>query len=533
MRLFEGFESAHGTHGQPDFDPAKQKWHIKNTAKTLREPVTLEMWEQHLAGKRALGIIPVREDSTCSWGSIDIDKYDINLLEVVEKVERAKLPLLPCRSKSGGLHLFMFTKEPQPAIEMLAVLRAMAAALGFATSEVFPVQTKILTERGDLGNWMVMPYFGSNYGGKIRDQFGLKKTGGEMTVGEFLNAAEEIRVTSATFGKLSRRDPQTDVVTAAKGGKGRKVLVTSGADFSDGPPCLQHMASQGVPPGGQNNTLMMFGIYYKRADPNNWKKRLEEANAKLLDPPGSMEGLQSCIRSLEKKEYNYTCKKQPMVEYCSSALCRTRPFGVGDGEGSYPQITSIAMLDVEPPIWFVTLADSETRIELSTEQLQQYTLFHRVVMAKTQKSYLPVKNQTWFQMLDEALQKSEVLEAPKESRITGKFLELMSDFLTNRQRGKNKEDILLGKPWFDEEHGRHYFRLKDVERFLDREKVRDYTRSQISKMLTRDPKIAGGHCFLNITSGDRPKGVNVYWLSKETIEEAQEVEPPKMEKGPI
>src|SRR6187549_134537 len=111
MDLFEGSETHHGTHGAPELDENGVKWNIKTTARTLRGPATLELWQEHLSGKTPLGVIPIRNDSTCRWGSVDIDEYDVDAVEVVGKVEAAKLPLVPCRSKSGGLHLFMFAQE--------------------------------------------------------------------------------------------------------------------------------------------------------------------------------------------------------------------------------------------------------------------------------------------------------------------------------------------------------------------------------------------------------------------------------------
>src|SRR5579859_5051062 len=123
MGLFAGFEGQHGTHGVPDLDPNGLKWSIKRTARTLKAPVTLALWQEHLDGKRPLGIAPIRIDSSCLWGSIDIDQYDIDLVEVVRRVEDAGLPLVPCRSKSGGLHLFMFFVEPVEAAAAQGVLR--------------------------------------------------------------------------------------------------------------------------------------------------------------------------------------------------------------------------------------------------------------------------------------------------------------------------------------------------------------------------------------------------------------------------
>ena len=195
MDLFAGFAGASGTHGVPEKDPEGLKWNIKRTAKTLRQPVTPELWEQHVAGKRPLGVIPIREDNSCSWGSIDFDEYDVDLIEMIKRVETAKYPLVPCRSKSGGLHLFLFLKEPEPAADVQGVLRDAAASLGMADCEIFPKQTRVLVERNDLGSWMVMPYFGDTFGGKLQNQHGLKKTGSEMTMAEFVSFAEKKQTT--------------------------------------------------------------------------------------------------------------------------------------------------------------------------------------------------------------------------------------------------------------------------------------------------------------------------------------------------
>src|SRR5205823_3164565 len=114
-----------GTHSVPDREGLK--WSIKSTARTLREPVTVELWRQHLAGERPLGVVPIRADGTCVWSSIDVDQYDTDLTAIVGKVERAKLPLVSCVSKSGGLHLFRFYASPTPAADAIGELRSMAA----------------------------------------------------------------------------------------------------------------------------------------------------------------------------------------------------------------------------------------------------------------------------------------------------------------------------------------------------------------------------------------------------------------------
>jgi hypothetical protein len=312
MQLFAGLDSAHGTHGEPDRDGLK--WTIKRTARTLREPVTLELWLRHLRGERPLGVVPIRDDGSCCFGGIDIDKYDENLLPVIERAERAGLPLVPARSKSGGLHLWRFC-PPARAADMRGELRDMAARLGVGGAEIFPKQEELVADRGDVGNWIIVPYFGSTFGGKLREQAGLKRTGGEMTVTEFLAAAERTR---CPVGERRGEEPAEPGAPAVP--------------FADGPRCLEIMAKAGgIQEGGRNEVLMMMGIYLKRRQPDNWPDAPEQFNRDLMVPPLAADEVALAKKQLKKRDYEYMCKHEPMKSHCDAAVCRGRRFGVGDG----------------------------------------------------------------------------------------------------------------------------------------------------------------------------------------------------------
>src|SRR4051812_36663169 len=73
---------------------------------TKRQPVTDDLWQAHLDGSYGLGIITIREDGNVSWGCIDIDVYEhLDPAAVAARLIKLNLPLIPCRSKSGGVHL--------------------------------------------------------------------------------------------------------------------------------------------------------------------------------------------------------------------------------------------------------------------------------------------------------------------------------------------------------------------------------------------------------------------------------------------
>jgi hypothetical protein len=186
--LFAGHDAWHGTHGVPEWDAEKSKWKIKSTACTLPGAATEHLWRAHLDGRHPLGVMPIRRDSTCSWGSIDVDDYALDVVTVVGRVRKAGYPLVPCRSKSGGLHLFLFLREPEPAAAVRKCLAAIASALDYPDAEIFPKQDQLAED--DKGSWILVPYFGGDFDGKLCMQRGVKTSGSDMTVEEFAAAAE-------------------------------------------------------------------------------------------------------------------------------------------------------------------------------------------------------------------------------------------------------------------------------------------------------------------------------------------------------
>ena len=105
--IFRGLELAYGTYAVSGNKNGKQT----GKASIVRTPRTTELWEEHLSGKgSAIGIVPINEESQCVWGCIDVDEYvGLDHKVLVEKIRRLELPLVVCRSKSGGAHIFLFT----------------------------------------------------------------------------------------------------------------------------------------------------------------------------------------------------------------------------------------------------------------------------------------------------------------------------------------------------------------------------------------------------------------------------------------
>ena len=114
--IFRGLDLAYGTYAVSGNKNGKQT----GKAQIVRTPRTTKLWEEHLSGKgSAIGIIPINESSQCVWGCIDVDEYvGLDHKVLVEKVRKLELPLVVCRSKSGGAHIFLFTKDWLSAKDM-------------------------------------------------------------------------------------------------------------------------------------------------------------------------------------------------------------------------------------------------------------------------------------------------------------------------------------------------------------------------------------------------------------------------------
>ena len=148
--LFKGNEQSFG-----QWNPANGK---SFTAKHKAQP---EDFEKHLSGKYGIGRVPIMSDSNCWWGAIDIDCHEenkfINLDLIAKTIFSKGLPLVPCRSKSGGAHCYIFLSEPVPAAILKKVMIKWAKDIGYGGSEIYPKQSELRDNQ--LGNWINLPYF--------------------------------------------------------------------------------------------------------------------------------------------------------------------------------------------------------------------------------------------------------------------------------------------------------------------------------------------------------------------------------------
>lgn len=454
FKLFSGLMRAHGTYlvtGRPD-----NKGKLNGKAVTLHAEVTVALWEEHLNGKKGLGIIPIDDNAEVHFSAIDIDDYQLDHTALGLKIEKLKLPLVQCRSKSGGAHLYVFFNQPVSAKLARSKCMEWVIALGYAGIEIFPKQIA-LANKNDVGNWINMPYFNA----KDTERFALYK-GKKLSAEKFIQYATKMSMSLSELEKFN-------------------VALGDGA-FSDGPPCLQTLAMSGFPQGTRNMGLFNMGVYARHKFGDTWQEKMEEYNRDYLAPPLGTSEVSQALRSLNKKTYFFTCDKQPIVQVCNKEICKKREYGIGgDGENIPVTIGCLTRINSEIPTFFIDVEG--VRIEVTPEGLLLQDKFRLLCIEKISKLPTRMKPLEWEAIVRDRLANQEVIDAPKDAGPIGQFQLHLDTFLTSRHRAKAIDELLLGKPFINEEDGRTYFRSIDLIKYLDQQHFREFKPRQIWAMI--------------------------------------------------
>jgi len=460
-RLFDGLDRSYGRYVVPTGARPndKGKLHDPSWARTVHGEVTLELWEQHLEGRFGLGIVPIRDDATCVFGAIDVDIYPLDLIDLVAYVKKMELPLVVCRTKSGGAHLYLFLTAPASAELVRSKLMEWAVVLGYPGVEVFPKQTRLASEKDD-GSWINAPY----NGGKRSTRYALKPDGAAMSSEEFVIAAQRSAITPQ---KLADFEIPADE--------------TSGDLFLGGPPCLQTLSRKGFG-DWQNNGLFNVAVYLRKRWGDGWEDRLDAYNHKYMNPPVSSKDLANIIKSVKKKAYSYMCKQEPICGVCNRQVCLTRDFGVGGlGDDPGAVLGELLKLETDPPtyIWDVDAA----RIELTVDDLMDQRRFHKLVVQRLNKWPNMVKPSVWQTIVRDRLARVEVVEVPEDATREGQFWVHVQRFCTSKVRGRSMDELLLGKPFTED--GRTYFCSTDLIQYLNQHRFNGVTDKEVYKWMRK------------------------------------------------
>lgn len=401
---------------------------------TKKAPYTGDHVLAHLRGEVGLGLVPILDDSTCMFGVIDIDCHNpedprTDLVVLEEKVREHDLPLVVCRSKSGGAHCYVFCAQPIEAVEVIKALKRWAALVGFPKAEIFPKQAKLPVVTGGerpLGNWINLPYFNAE---GDTDRFAIE--GGKIAnFGLFLETALSRRVLPPQLRALSN--------------------VPTPVNFAEAPPCVQAMNEQGVSGAGFRNVALYNAVVFlKKRDPDHFFEAAREFNTSVFDKPLPDAEATKCIKSASRRDYMYKCNEEPSLSLCDRDACKMRKFGIGKGAKDMPMFSGLKMYKTDPVSWELSI--DHTPVVISTDQLMKYSLLRRAIIEATQTVPPRIKDADWDFTLSDLMKDVVSVEVPSEASVAGMIADRMRDFI-GKSIGSltgefgDRADLLRGLP---------------------------------------------------------------------------------------
>ena len=305
IELFSGYEHAHGRYRLSSGN-ASAGDKLRGQARTISQPLLENDILSHLNGQGGdgIGAIPLKEDNTVVFAAIDIDDYRLDIEKLLEKTKR--FPLVPCRSKSGGVHLYMFFEKPISAEIVVDKMREIAAFIGYGTVEVFPKQT-YRYDKKDIGNWINLPY----YDHENTKRYAFFNTSEQLSLEQFVDIAYEKRQTLEQIQSIGLIDNNDDKSSL----------------FYGAPPCLKYLFSMGgFPQGSKNNGMTSVAVYLKKRFPDDWEQKMAEYAVEMCGKNVPLNEINSIVKSVSKKDYSYMCKQSPLCDHCDKRKCLQQEF---------------------------------------------------------------------------------------------------------------------------------------------------------------------------------------------------------------
>ena len=347
IEYFTGLQRSYGVckieDGYIDQETGKKKWKHE----WAKIPVTNEDYQDHIKGIKSIGIQPCTDEGMARFGAIDVDKYPIDRKFYLDIIQDKELPIIPILSKSGGLHLYVFTTRLVKAKDIRDFLEELLFAFKLPQgTEIFPKQTQLRSSDGTLsnGNFINLPYNGD-------DRKALDVDGTTMSFEKFVQTVKLNLVDPKNFKNIKE-----DIVS--------KELKGGGEEFNDGPPCLQKLTKEVMTfTDGRDRFLYNYMVFAKKKYPDSWQKMVLQAGRKYFsfDEHWTDDHIKSKIKNWEKQKKGFTCTDPLLAPNCMKALCTKRPYGVlSDGKPNFPELSNLQKINYKPnPEWRLTVKDED------------------------------------------------------------------------------------------------------------------------------------------------------------------------------
>ena len=481
--LFLGYELAHGRYEfkRGTSDSGK----VTGRPFTVKGRFTLDAVDEHLNGHGpGLGSVPLMHDNTCHWAAIDIDDKIIDHAKLVRQCAQLQLPVVVCRSKSGGAHVYAFFNPPEPAVEVRDRLGQWSAALGYGGCEIFPKQDGRAND-DDIGNWINLPYYDADR--TVRPAYTAE--GATLDFDAFIVQAESLRGPLPAPAALRFED--------------------SKGLFDEGPPCLQQiMANGGLGEGERNEGMFNVAVYLKKRFGDAWDAKVGSYNEELCSPPLKPGELVALAKAANRKNYGFRCTQHPIKPFCQKRACLKRRYGVGGSEpdGEVMSISGITKYTAGPtaPVKWA-LEVNGTRLMMDTATLFNVGAFNRLCFERLHVVPVQMPQPRWIRYLGEQGPSIDTVELPEEISPEAILWGWVQKFIMQGSYATERSQLVTGRPYH--EAGRVYFRMADLIEYLQQNRVEIHDQQFLWSVLK-----SGGadKTYLNFSINERKTGANVW-----------------------
>jgi len=483
-KIFTGLERNFGfcniSNGYTDPDTGKIKFRSGDYGWSGK-PITDEDYQQHLDGKKSIGIQPCNDNDLAKFGAIDIDPKvykDLDIKFYLDTIQEKELPLIPVRSKSGGLHLYLFTKQFIKAKEIKDFLEQVLFLFKLPiTTEIFPKQTKLGSNTdGDKinGNFINLPYFNKN------ERVALDPSGKEMEFNLFLNCVELNKVSPEDLKKISDNIIQ-------------KALTGGAEEFKDGPPCLE-VLSKNKMEDGRDRFLYNYMVFAKKKYSDDWKNKVLQAGRNYFEfnQTWTDDFIKSKIKSWDKDTKGHTCSDELLAPVCIKSECVKRKFGIiSDRKIDWPLMTNLIKVDFKPdPEYYFTVENKKGEsVQVHAKdvnKLKDQKELRGLIMAQADVFPPPIKAMDFHAMINALLDTQDTIQPAPGTRPIEILKKLLKEHI-NGPQATGHNSFLSGNVLKDKEYA--YFVYDDFYNFLkENEWKKDASRTSymIEKMFEKE-----------------------------------------------
>ena len=442
---------------------------------------------------------PIKDDSTCRFGAIDIDNYEYNLGDVIASIYKDGFPLVPCWSKSKKLHLYIFFSEDTPADDVKDILGWYRDAFACdKKTEIFPKQSKT-TDTNTFYSWINLPYFASDDMTNWRKM--INEEGELATLQQFMERAEKCRMTFDEHKAVIKKYP-----------------------YWDAPPCLlSGLLLRDIGPGFRNNWLFSIGVYLRLKDENcDLDTLLTEINGELHEPISENELRATVLSGLKKKSYFYQCAQ---LNRCNKVNCRKLEFGIESSQSTGLEYGSLTQVMTDPPYYEWTVNGQKMMFWSETEILMQ-TKFRALCLRQLHLVPRRVKDERWSDIVTRACEHIEVVyptQSEGDFSAGSTFLDLVYTYFNGRRHADNMTQLALGRVYVDDIEKEYVFTAKSFMEFITKKNdFKQYTPVEMRVRLQQLGAFKDGmywHMPMKSIPETGVKNVDIDFRDKETGKE--------------